>query len=133
MKVLRAGGVEDVSLGVCGIEAMRPQSLEVHRIYQNEIRVLGDAAGWYKIAYVTLRHVTDPIVDFSAHRFRIRLEVGLLQLIAEEVEHTIAQFPVIRYPQSVRAPELVIAGRVLKRKKLEMKKSFEFSLGRTRL
>lgn len=110
--VLCAGGVEDIAFGILGIESLGPQTLEVDRVRQNQIRILGDAAGRQEFTDVTLRHVADPIVDATPHLGGIRTEIGHLQLIVEEIEHAFAQLPGIRDPKSVGDSVLVIRGSV---------------------
>lgn len=81
---------------------MGPQALEVDGVRQDQIRVLGDALRRQEVADVTLGHVANPLVDLIPHFNRIRLEIGLDQLIAEEVQHAFAQLLLVRHPESVR-------------------------------
>lgn len=110
--VLRSGSVEDVAFGILGIETLGPKTLEVDRVRQNQVGVLRDAVNRQKVTDVTLGHVTDPIVDASPHLGGIRMEIGHLQLIVEEIEHALAQLLGVRDPKSVGHPVLVIRGSV---------------------
>lgn len=112
-RVSRAGSVENIAFGILGIEALGPQAFKINRVRQNQIRVLGDAAGRQEVTDVAFRYVADPIVDAIPHLGRIRTEIGHLQLIAEKVEHAFAQLPGIRDPKFVGDSVLVIRGPVL--------------------
>lgn len=50
---------------------------------------------------VALRYVADPVVDVSLHVGGIRAEIGHLQLVAEEIEHALAQLSGVRDPELV--------------------------------
>lgn len=98
---MRAGRVEYLARGILGVEALGPLALEVDRVRQNEIGVRGDRARRQEIANVAPRHVADPVVDVSLHVGGIRAEINHFQLVAEEIEHAIAQLPGVRDPELV--------------------------------
>lgn len=77
-RVLRAGSIEDIAFRILGIEALGPQAFKINRVRQNQIRILGDAAGRQEITDMALRYVTDPIVNAIPHFARIRTEIGHL-------------------------------------------------------
>jgi len=89
-RVLHAGRVKDIALRVLRVETVGPQTLEINGVYEDQVGVLADTVGWQEITNVALRHVADPSIDVISHFCRVRLEIGHLQLIVEEVEHTLA-------------------------------------------
>jgi hypothetical protein len=89
-RVLHAGRIKDIALRVLRVETVGPQTLEINGVYQNQVGLLVNTVGWQEITNVTLRHVADPFIDVILHFCRIRSEIGHLQLIMEEIEHTFA-------------------------------------------
>lgn len=107
-RILRPGAVEQILLGIGWIETALPESFEVNRVCQHQIGAFVYVLRGKKITNVSFRHIADPVVNTNASCIRISLEIGFLQLIAEEVQHTLSYFPLVRYPQSIRRRVLVI-------------------------
>lgn len=97
-RILRAVTVKHVTFGVLRVETIGPETLKVDCICQNQVGVL--AVRRQEIADVAFGHIADPIIDLVPHCAGICIEIGYLQLIAEQIEHTLAHLRGVCNPKS---------------------------------